>query len=227
MGTRTLVQLEEELTGWIGGITSSTVTSAQKRLWLNRAYRHVAFPSVYRHPELQATQDITVVTSDSDYSLETDLWAVGSVYNVTRGRRLLPRNIIQFDEEIAVEGEPVHYALYGHDGAASPTPRARTLHVRDIPSSTYSGDTLRVRYWQRPDELTQDEHTTVIAPDFDEALLFGGKWRCWVFLGAEDRARAAREDFENYVNEIPDPFQIEGEDPGARVEVIVEEVMPY
>ena len=221
MGTMTFAEMRDELMFALdnrGETTASGVTPARKSRWINSAYRHVSMPSVFRHRELEVSQDVTLVTSTASYSLNSDLWAIQSVYNTTslRERRLRPRSMRQLDSMLTTLGEPTLYARWGN-----------TIHLRRVPSSSFNGDTLRVRYWDRPSLLSADSDLSVLTDEWDEIIIMGARWRGWLWMNVPDRAEQARQDFGRMINEITDTFQLEGEDTDWNPEVYVDDPMAH
>lgn len=141
---------------------SSQDTAVQRRLqW---AYRDLNQQLVI--PELETTGTITLVTSQRQYNLPADILTIMSLRNYTRRRPIVP---LTTSEEAAIDetetGEPTHYYREGY-----------TLILYPMPSSTFAGDTLRLRYLKLLTALdfSSPTSTTSSLPDYcDELLVLG------------------------------------------------------
>jgi hypothetical protein len=183
--------------------TTNAVPNSRLDLWINQAYRHVTYPSVYMHHELETNYDITLTTSGT-YPLDATTVgfqingvknvthyeaAVASVDDLTRKNKLRPRSITWFDERTLTTGRPSRYAIYGE-----------TLFVDAPPSTGYVGQLLRVRVWQEAALLTTGL-ATVIPSIWDEVILLGARWRAERDLGYADRAELTKQNYAALLNE--------------------------
>lgn len=184
------------------------ISATRIKRWLDWAYLHVSMPNIYRHRQLQDTEDIALVLADDTYTLASDITAVYSVANTTKGYRLEPQDIRWFDELRQIDAQPRVYSLWGN-----------VLHIRGRPTSAEAGDNLRIRHWARPDlSAFGDNDETILDQVWDEVVILGAVWRGWRTLNRPDMEDLAREVFSLSINEIVDIDRVEGEDDGRRFE---------
>jgi hypothetical protein len=209
MGTMTFLELRDEVQYGLHnrGTAAGGPTAVQLGRYVNWAYNHVSRPNIYRHRELQATQNVTLATDDRDYTLATVPHAIYSVYNSTDGYKLNPRDIRRIDDMPIVSGRPSWYAVWGNELIVSPQP-----------TSSENGDTVVVRYWQAPTVLSGDGDVTVLRYEWDEIIIAGAEWRAWARLKQREHALESRDEFGTLVNEVQDILKIEGEDTGWQIE---------
>lgn len=133
-------------------IDSATITSA-----INEAYKRMATGKFIdaqrnvrhlRFPELEKRADATLVTGGEDYALPALGYAVFMVrhrYSTSpdqwlRLKRHTPAQLWNIQDQ---SGKPWAFTFYGN-----------AIWLRNIPSSTYNGQTLRIWYYQVPAALT-------------------------------------------------------------------------
>jgi len=214
MGTQTTDQMVTQVRFKMDNRSATDITAAQILRWLNGAYDHVCRPSIFRHRELQSTQNITLAASDRDYALASNFDFIHSVFNVDEGYGLDPGDIREFDRSRITTSRPVKYDTWGTD-----------LIINCNPSSTYQGDILRVRYYVTRTLLTAGTGTTTIHERWDEIIVEGATWRGWKDLSNIDRADQCRDEFARMINEITDIARIEAEDWGSSSEPQIQPVM--
>lgn len=211
MGDLNLSTMRDEVTLGLLNQSSDDLTDPHLNRWINWAYRHVAHPKVFRHPELQGTQAVTLVEDDFDYALASDTLAVYNVTQTTTDYKVWPRSVRQLDELKRYTGARMSfYAIY-----------ARTLITFPTPNASAAGDVLTVRYWQRPAVLSGDSDVTVLPAEWDEIIVYGAIWRGWAFLQEHARKEQAKIDFAELLNDMTDVQGIQGEDTGQAFEVEV------
>jgi hypothetical protein len=186
------------------------VTDARLTHWLKWGYKHVSHPNIYRHRELQGSQNITLATSTYSYAVNDDLFGLYTVRNSTIGFKMWPRDYRWMQELTRHSGRPAFYCLWNRNMVVFPTP-----------DSTHNGNILDVAYWQRPPALVDSTAAaSALAPEWDECIVLAAVWRAWRALDQPDRALEARENFAGMVNEIGSTMQVDGEDSGFQIEVL-------
>jgi hypothetical protein len=221
--------MRDETRFWLGGRQSDDegMTDARVDLFLNWAYRHISRPTIFPHRELQSSTTFTFTTSDGDYAFVADigltaasnLVAIRDLVNESQGNRLEPRSIRQLDEfrfdaaGSLIEGRPELYALDG-----------TTLYVYPAPSSSYNGDTVRLRYWAEIAALASSGAASTLATDWDEVIIQGAVWRGWKALNQPERAEIAKVEFGQLTNEVTDRLSLDVEDRGWEFDV---EMQPW
>jgi hypothetical protein len=142
-------------------ISSAIVTEA-----INEAYKRIVvgkFIDAQRNlrklkfPELEKRADSTLVTGAEAYSLPTYGYAVFMVrhrFSTTpteqwfRLRRKTPQQLWQMQD---TSGRPAFFTFYQN-----------SIWVRNIPSSDYNGQTLRMWYYEIPQSMTGSGDSPVI-----------------------------------------------------------------
>lgn len=198
MGTRTHDQMVTNVRFMLQNPTDNRLTDSNISQLVNDSYRHVCRPKIYEHKDLMSEQDITL-TSVQSYNLNSDVQAIRHVTDTDRGFNLKPRQLEWIDGRILTSGA---VSAWARDGGE--------IIFDRTPSSAYQGNTIRVRYWAKPDAISSTE-TTVIDDDWDEIIEQGAVWRGWNRLGDRDRAREAADIFVAMIREIAPQAVLEAE----------------
>jgi hypothetical protein len=122
--------------------------------WINRVYFELCEEEAW--PFLESTEEGTAPLT------VTDLRTIESVIDTTNQKKLTPldrRMITDFDYTLSTAGSPDYYY----------TTTVTTVNV--YPTNTTN--TLSVRYWRVPDELTADASTPVLPARFHQVLVDG------------------------------------------------------
>lgn len=136
--------------------------------WVNRAYRWLCLPSVFRHPGMQKSGTITLVSGTTRYALPTDLFAIRFVINESKNDdRMDPRRPADLLES---GGGDRTFARDGND-------------ILIKASDGTDGDTVRIYYWARPLLLTNDAQRSEIEEYWDEAIVHKATGNAWLALG--------------------------------------------
>lgn len=202
MGTKTLANFQTGVTQRLQNRTD--ITTAQLTQCINNAYDHVTRPNIYDHREMHGTQDITL-TATVTYALNSAVDVIRSVYNVTKGQRLDPRDIEQFDGRVSTTARPTEWAVYGTN-----------LILGTIPDSGTIGDTVRIRYWKFVTLLSATTDTTAIHARWDDIIEVGAAYYAWSLLGNIERMAEARDEFARLIRDVPERMQITGKGRGFR-----------
>jgi hypothetical protein len=196
----------------------SDLTDAQINRWINRTYRHVSLPTVYRHHELESLTTVALVTSTVSYSLSsTNLLSVHNVWffsgantNITTNRR--PLQLTTFREiqsqNVISSGEPFRYTIHGS-----------SLYIDRSPTSTINGYYLQLEGVLRPTELSSSTDVTVLAPVWDEVLAAGATWRGYQAIGEPELSSVWESNFAQLINEITNIYNYEARDQGYTMRV--------
>ena len=214
MGTLTLAGFRAEVQFALD--QRQDLTNPLMDQWINWAYLHVSMPTVFRHRELQNTQNITLVDGTQAYALNTNITAVYGVHNSTDGYKLRPNDIREFDLSPAASGQPREFAIWGNQ-----------IFFRATPGATDAGDIVVVRYWEEPTDLEADTDATVLRQMWDEVITLGAIWRGWRSLNRPDREEIFREIFASMINEVTEAMQVEGEDFGWEIRPEIERYQEF
>jgi hypothetical protein len=169
--------------------------------WLNHTLTHVCHPKVYKHPNLEERELVTLLAATNSYNLATDTIIVVGVRNTTAvsGYRLHPQNKRWFrDRAQDVTGRPSHYLRYG-----SLATRV-ILKVYPTPSAEYVGQVLEVQTYVYPTLFSDaaGDVASVIAAEWDEVLELGAIWRGWRTLQNPVLSDRYKGDYAAMINEI-------------------------
>ena len=77
MGFLTLADFRDELELSLENRTD--LTNIRLNPWINFGYRKLTDPGFYPHPELQTSEDITLVQGTNNYALADNNWAIETV----------------------------------------------------------------------------------------------------------------------------------------------------
>jgi hypothetical protein len=130
------------------------LSNARLDAYINRAYLDLADSEDW--PWLEATTSGTAPLTISD------LRTIESVRNSTQSYRLAPldrRNIMHSDDDLATTGTPSYYYL------------TTGTTVAVYPANT--SDTIAVRYWKVPTELSVDSDTPAVPTRYHQLLVDG------------------------------------------------------
>jgi len=127
---------------------------------INDAIRDIPFVAIVS--ELEATNSsLALVQNTRSYSLSGfDPLFIVSIKNTTSDQELYPIGRDQADAYDETEtGEPIHYYRYG-----------TSLEVYPLPSSSYGGDSLKVRFIKKPPTLSKEADTSPYDAYYDRAI---------------------------------------------------------
>ena len=201
----TTSELLAELLIAIGNREDSTFDSDWRLRKLNLAYRELW--SGILHPELERRVYATVAANQRVIPLPSDCFAVISVRDHTNGNRLTPISYRDLDNRQWTTGVPARYARFG-------------LNIEIDPYSDESWE-LKLRYQRRPPDLSATQNS-LLAAEWDEAILLGAKFRAFDDLGQLDRSVKAKNDYLALVRSRLTQVEKEAEESDFGLEVEVE-----
>jgi hypothetical protein len=208
-GVLTLIEMQSELRYALDNRADLTMTQLNR--WLDWSYYQVSMPDVYRHRELQGTQNITTISGTYQYAINDDAYAIYTVRNTTVGFKIRPRSYQYIQELTRHAGRVAFYCLWN-----------RQLVVFPTPDSGNAGQVLDVAYFKRPESLTAAVSTnpaSILAPEWDEVIVLGAIWRGWRSLNRPELAVEAKETYGLMINEITKSLIVDGEDSGFQFEL--------
>ena len=198
MGVQSLDSLREDI--WLAmkrpeELNPGTVQGAdQLNKAVNRSYRHISLPNIYKHAELETQFDIPLVTAVSSYSFAAAsplVWAIEQV-KLEADEIVLRRWPFKWLNELRLtDSRPSVYAR-----------RASTLFLNTRPTAAENGDICRIYHTQRIVDLALDADVTVVSQEWDQVIVQGGIFYAWLALDNKARADGARETFGALINEI-------------------------
>jgi hypothetical protein len=169
----------------------------------------------------------TLTTDDNDYSIVTlddrNVVAVRFVVHVLATsysavadrRRLKPRGIRWLESRTNRLGRPVNYII---DGS--------TMYLYGVPSSTENGQLLRIGAYVEPTPLA-DFDTTVLNTYYDRPLLKYIQAFAEADLGDRAKALITLKEAGGLLNNAVDENELEAEDEGHQVEVMLQSAMGF
>lgn len=215
MGTLTLEEFREELRLVCGGIqsTSTVWTAARLDRRINASYLWCSMPNHYRHPELEATEELVLVANTASYALTNTYYMIygvdhaqaasGSVTDETRRTKLYPVDWREQMDTLRPTSRPSEYSYWDEQ-----------IHLTSVPDTTSVGQVLEVHGYIQPDTLALAADTTLLKPEWDEIIVIGAEWRMWISLNEHDRAYEAKQNLGALVNEVADFRRLHAEEWG-------------
>ena len=228
MGTMSFVDFSSEL-GFLLGNRNNTDATNPVRLsrWINQAYTYMCHPSVHHFREMQAIDTITLVTGTNVYDIGAITSGVttvairwisyvedstGTDATVAR-QRLKPRGIRWMEQRAMPSGRPVFYA-----------PDGTNVHLYAVPSSVENGNVLRVGLYREPATISADT-ATVVNSYFDRPLVKFAQAFAEADLGDRALALVTLKEASGLLNNASAENEMEAEDSGFQVEVLLQPVM--
>jgi hypothetical protein len=215
----------------------SNITDSQLERWINWSYVHISQPKVHRHQPLQAEGSVTLVLDEVQYDIPTELgYALWGIYGVwyVEGSSITDRtlrrqrlrggfDVRSTDEGSLGQGRPTRYSVWGQTATSD---GGQVINLDRRPSAGDAGRVLLVRGYRTPTLLTDDTHTTVLNPLWDEVIVVGATWRGFRELGENARAEVNRQSYGLLINEQQDSRRLDAEDWGGGFEVDLIYYMP-
>jgi len=196
--------------------------------WINQAYTYMCHPSVHHFREMQSIDSSTALaTDDNEYSISTlnseTVVAIRFVthieatsYTATADRRrLTPRSIQWLEQRSNRSGRPVHYII---DGSS--------LFTYGVPSSAENGQLLRIGFYKEPDTLSGTD-TTVLGTYYDRPLMKFTQAFAEADLGDKSKALVTLKEGMGLLNNAQSENELEAEQEGHRVEVVLQPAMGF
>jgi len=227
MGTMTFTQMKSELGFLLSNRNDVDSTNpARVERWINQAYTYMCHPSVHPFREMQSIDTITLATSDNDYAIATlnsnTVVAIRFVTyiqataftNTAAKRKVNPRSIRFFEQRTLTTGPPSQYAI---DGSS--------LFISPVPRSNENNHLLRVGYYQEPTILDSGTDVTVLPSYYDRPLMKLTQAFAETDLGDRELAMLTTREAGQLLNNANSEMQMEGEDSGFQIEVVLQPVM--
>ena len=215
MGLLTLADFRDEVRFICGGISATSPAWPAARLdrRINASYLWCSMPNHYRHPELETTEEITLVAATARYTPANTYYMIHSVSHVdeaaaavTDDDRRYKLDPVDWREQATIQRtarHPSHYSYWEGD-----------IILTCVPDTASTGQVLEVSGYQQPDTMTAVGEVTLLRPEWDEVITVGAEWRVWISLNEQDRAYEAKQNFGALVNEIADVRRLHAEEWG-------------
>ena len=229
MGTMTFADFTTELNFLLANRNDTDANAAARTdRWINQAYTYMCHPSVHKFREMQVIDNgTTMATDDNEYSIETlDSQTVVAIqfvthveattYSATAARRkLTPRSIQWLEQRSNRSGRPVHFII---DGSS--------LFLYGVPTSTENGQILRIGFTKEPDTLSGTS-ATVLGTYYDRPLMKFIQAFAESDLGDKAKALVTLKEGMGLLNNAADENELEAEQEGHRLEVILQPAMGF
>ena len=227
MGSMTFNDFTSELGFLLGNRNDAdAIDSTRTGRWINQAYTYMCHPSVHHFREMQAISNATtLITANNAYSIATlgtdtvvairfITHVASTSYSATANKRKLkPRGIRSFEQRTLTTGRPFLYAI---DGSF--------LYVSGVPSSTENGQILRIGYYKEPATLS-GTNKTVLGSYYDRPLMKFTEAFAEADLGEKAKALVTLKEAAGLLNNAASENEMEAEDDGFRVEVVMHPAM--
>lgn len=202
MGTLTLADFRDEVRLRCGGIptTSSVWTDARIDRRINDAYLWCARPRVYRHPELETREYITLLVNTSGYTPTNTYYMIYGVAYVPsavavvwtdRRQKLDPIDQREMMDILRTSRKPTAYAYYQNQ-----------IVIDSVPDTASLGNQLEVYGYMQPDPMVLATDDTLIRPEWDEIIVKGAEYRQWEVMNEHDHAYEAKQSLGELVNSM-------------------------
>jgi hypothetical protein len=202
VGLLTLDEAEDECRFMCGN--DKDEDQPRVRRWLKFGLNYLCNPNVYRHPELEATENVTLVAGD--VQTPTIVWnalemvrfydaLTASVTFTTQGKRLQPTSMrMLLDRGIKVEGQPTRYAFHRN-----------LLHLDRSVTTTDVGKCLRLEGMRkhRVLDLEADSETTDLRDDWDHLWVMAGAMFGFIWSAESGKAHGIRDSLGRLINDMP------------------------
>lgn len=183
------------------GVSDAKMSDAIIQRLLNDAYRHVAQPKVFTHPELEGKVGIALVADTVRYDINpaalagyvltpttmTRVLAVRSVRHLQSttyppGNRVSVREVRRrdqqrIDDRSHTQGPPRWFSTRGH-----------FVNIDKYPTSTEAGQYLELNVYFFGAELVADDSVTVLQDEWDRVIVQIATGYGWADLERHDRA---------------------------------------
>lgn len=229
MGLMTYADFTSEL-GFLLANRKDTDALNVSRLsrWINQAYTYMTHPSVHKFREVQAIDTITLATGDNEYDIGAITsgvttvairWVVyveaSSNAPGTARQRLKPRSIRWMEERAIPNGRPIHYAIDNTN-----------IYIYAVPRSTENGNILRIGLYREPAVLSGTT-ATVLNSYFDRPLVKFAQAFAETDLGDRAKSLITLKEATGLLNNAAEETEMEAEDDGNRIEVMLQSAMGF
>jgi hypothetical protein len=134
--------------------------------------------------------------------------------NTTNRTALKPRSIHWFERRTLQSGPPLFFARSGGQ-----------IFISGVPRSQESGQLLRIHYTHSPDNLNPDTAQTVLPRYYDRVLLKFAQSFAEGDLGDRARALLTLKEASGLLNNTPNDPELDAEQVGSRVDLVLENPM--
>lgn len=226
MGDLNLDDFRGEVRARVGGLSpsSSAWPTARVDRWINWAYRWVAQPRVYEHPNLEVDFGQPLATNTVSYTLTDPASAIDGFFKI-QSVHVIDDTSVTSATRNPTWSQSAHDRLLRHTtyqrlrrlGAPYPGPPALwtrwrgRLYIDKVPPSSDVGKLLLLHGYARPVAMSATSSVTAMDPEWDEVITVGASWRGWLARGNADMAEDARENFGQLVNEVAGQGMMDGE----------------
>jgi hypothetical protein len=125
-------------------------------------------------------------------------------------RRLKPRGIRWLEGRSNRAGRPVHYII---DGS--------TMYLYGVPSAAENGQLLRIGYYREPTGFVNDNNKTILGTYYDRPLMKFIEAFAEADLGMKAKAIVTLKEASGLLNNAVDENELEAEEEGHQVEVML------
>lgn len=164
---------------------------------IHHAYQDIS--TVFKHYELEELAITNLVLGFRRYTLPADLRTIISVRDETAGRRIDKEDFRIFDNMgIFQTGPMTRYARYG-------------MHI-EFDALADSTNQILVRYIKKVSRMDADDDVSMLAPEWDEAIILGAIYRVLQRIKEYEQAEIVKQRYIELVVSRTDPKDIEDED---------------
>jgi hypothetical protein len=202
MGDLTLDEAVEEVR-YLCGNDKDEDTDRIKR-WLKAGLNYITAPNVYRHPELEATETITLVAGDEQ--TPTLVWnavemvqfrdaAVASITATTRSYRLRPTSLRRLlDRSYKTEGQPRRYVFVRN-----------TIITESTIGTSDTGKGLRLEGMckHRALDYANGAEVTDLRAEWDDLWVMAGGMYGFIWAAESGKAHGLRDSLGRLINDFP------------------------
>ena len=215
MGVMTLADFRDEVRFICGGISATSPVWTTDRIdrRINASYLWCSMPNIYRHPELENRELLTLAATTGTYTPANTYYqivgldhaeAIAPVYgDNTRRTKLDPVDYRELMTINRQESKPSRYAYWDEQ-----------ILIDCYPATQYQLQSLELYGYRQPTTLAAVGATTVLKAEWDEIVTVGAEWRMWVSLNEHDRAYEAKQNLGAMVNEVADFRRLHAEEWG-------------
>jgi hypothetical protein len=234
MGSITINDMRTELAFLLSNRNDADATDSDRiDYWLDSSYRYMCHPSVHKFREMQAIgTSVSMTSGTNEYDITSiqdqsgnyryviairwvsHIEATSYTPTATK-RRLLPRGIRYFEDRTLYTGRPVHYAVDGE-----------SLFLSNVPGSAEDGQLLRIGFYAEPINVTVTA-VTDLPSYFDRPFMKFAQAFAESDLGDRAKALITLKEAQGLLNNAQEETEMEAEDDGFAVEVVLQPAMGF
>lgn len=164
---------------------------------IHHAYQDIS--TVFRHYELEELAITNLVIGYRRYTLPADLRSIITVRDETSGHRLEREDYRVFDDMGTFQSGPLsRYARYGN-------------HI-EFDALADASNQILIRYNKKVSRMDADDDVSMLAPEWDEAIILGAIYRVLQRIKEYEQAEMVKQRYVELVTSRTDPRDIEDED---------------